>query len=56
MYTNKDLINWIMIEKRVVLRNTTLNYIAPIAQNETFVQFEIVQNAKVKIVYKIFKK
>ena len=27
-----------MIEKRVVLRNTTLNYIAPIAQNQSFVQ------------------
>lgn len=27
-----------MIEKRVVLRNTTLNYIVPIAQNQSFVQ------------------
>ena len=27
-----------MIEKRVVLRNTTLNYIAPIAQNQSFAQ------------------
>jgi hypothetical protein len=27
-----------MIEKRVVLRNITLNYIAPIAQNQSFVQ------------------
>lgn len=38
-----------MIEKRVVLRNITLNYIAPIAQNQSFVQKEI--GAKYKTIH-----